>query len=427
MKRPLVLVVLAVVFCLVVMSNGSSAGPIEINYYLWDDPTFRNIVETFNGMQKEIHVKATYLPSMDYETKLTTMLAGGAEIDCWMQKRQSDMFPHYANGHIEPLDKYIRKYGTKIIPQSYLSHVSIDQRILAVPFRGAGYFTYYNKKLFAAAGLPTPTELVKKGQWTWEKFADTTRKLSSGDGRQYGACLYIWPQLTLFPAIQSGVEFITPQGELDLDPRSIAFSIKLRRDLEKTRAIIPLAELKATKLHYSRAFYEGNVGMLLIGEWFPGFMMAARDQGFLKGYTWNDWAITRVPCDQKSYVTMGNSTFNHLSARSKKKEAAFKFIAWMGSAEGARCVARNGILPAHVDAAVRAELAKVVPDKDSAMYLMENVPKIPLYYSVYGAQIEPALDILIDKYLSTGMTEEQFQRELVKSMQEIVDYTVVPR
>ena len=163
-------------------------------------------------------------------------------------------------------------------------------------------------------------------------------------------------------------------------------------------------------MHYSKAFYDGNVGMLLIGEWFPGYMMAARDQGLLRGYTWNDWAITRIPCNAETYTTMGNCTFNHISKRSKKKDAAFKFIAWMGSAEGAKFVARNGLLPAHVDEAVGVELAKVLPDKDSVKYLTENVPKIPLYYSVYGSQIEPALNLLLDRYLSTSMSEVRFLR-----------------
>ena len=57
------------------------------------------------------------------------------------------------------------------------------------------------------------------------------------------------------------------------------------------------------------------------------------------------------------------------------------------------------------------------------MYLTENVPKIPLYYSIYGSQIEPALNLLLDKYLSTGMSEVRFLQELEQSMKEIVRST----
>jgi ABC-type glycerol-3-phosphate transport system substrate-binding protein len=75
--------------------------------------------------------------------------------------------------------------------------------------------------------------------------------------------------------------------------------------------------------------------MLLIGEWYPGFMKSGRDQNLLQGYTWNDWGITRLPCDEKTYVTLGTPTFNHVTSYAKNKEAAFKFVAWMGGPEGA--------------------------------------------------------------------------------------------
>lgn len=38
-----------------------------------------------------------------------TLLAGGADVDCYMQKRQVDMFMQYKNGFIQPLDTYVKK------------------------------------------------------------------------------------------------------------------------------------------------------------------------------------------------------------------------------------------------------------------------------------------------------------------------------
>lgn len=422
MKKEYVLVFLAVLLATGIMPMGL-AGPIKIKYYLWDDPTYRNVVDTFNASQNRIFINAIYAPAADYETKLTTLLAGGADLDCYMQKRQADIFPHDKNGFIEPLDKYIyrHRFDMGLVRETYRAQIRVDGRILALPFRGAGYYTYYNRKLFAASGRLTPTELVKNGQWTWERFAETAKKLSSGDGKRYGAIVYTWPQITLFPAIQGGVEFITAQGALDLDPRLIDYSLKMRRDLEKAKAIMSLAEQRATRIHYSAAFYSGTAAMMLMGEWFPGYMITGRDNGLLQGFTWTDWAITRVPCNEAAYATMGNCTYNHIYTRSKNKDAAFEFIAWMAGAEGARVMAKAGFLPAYMDRPVAEALSMAVPDRESAAYLMEDVPKIPLYYSVYGSQIEANLNTLLDKYLATNMSEAQFETELKQAMTDIIN------
>ncbi len=423
MKRALVSVLAILTLVGVVIAAGAAHGPVEINYYLWEDANFRNVIAAFNASQNEVFVKAVYAPAADYETKLTTLLAGGANIDCFMQKRQADMFYHDRNGYLEPLNRYITRYGfdMKLIKEVYRQQIQIGGRILGLPFRGAGYYTYYNKKLFAAAGLPTPTELVKKGQWTWDKYAETAKELSSGDGKKYGAFIYSWPQITLLPAIQGGVEFITAKGKLDLDPRLIDYCIRMRRDLERAKAVMTLAEQRAAKMHYSTAFFNGNTAMMLMGEWFPGYMITGRDRGLLQGFTWNDWAVTRVPCDGKAYATMGNCTFNHICARSRNKDAAFKFIAWMAGAQGARVIAQAGLLPAYIDDAVRAVLAAIVPDRESADYFMENTVKTPIFYSIYGSQVEAALSSLLDRYLATDMTEVEFESELRNALTAIIE------
>lgn len=418
-----ILLVVCLVFLVMATVGVQAKNPIEINFYTWDDPANKPIVDAYNASQKEIFVKATYLPSAEYETKIITLLAGGATIDCYMQKRQPDMFQEINNGIIEPLDKYVAKYkyNTDDI-KPYIKQVTYNGKLVAIPFRGAGYYTYYNKKLFAAAGVPTPTEYVAKGQWTWDKFQEVAKKLSSGDGKQYGAVFHTWPQITLMPAIQSGVDFITPDGHVDLNSKLVLYSLRQRKNLEKAKAMLPLSEQIATKIHYSTAFYGGNVAMLLIGEWFPGFMIKGRDSNLLKGFTWNDWAITRVPCNNATYSTIGMTTFNHLCHSSKKKDAAFKFIAWMGSAEAGPVIAKSGFLPAVVDEKTLAVLGESVPDKDSLTYLTEKVPVVPQWFHKYGSKLETqALNPLVSQYLTTDMNDGDLIADMEKACKEVIN------
>lgn len=399
-------------------------GPIEINYYLWSDPTYKNIVDTFNASQNEIKVNATYLNSADYETKITTLLAGGAKIDCYMQKRQYDMFPHYRNGFIEPLDKYIQKYDYDLKKiESYLPQLELNKRIVGIPFRGSGYYVYYNKKVFQKANLPTPDVYVEKGEWTWDKFVEVSQKLASGDGTQYGAVMYTWSISTLMRIHQSGTKYITDDGRIDYDEKLVLDTFKMRKELEKSKSIIPLIELKTTQLHYSKAFYDGNAGMLIIGEWFPGMMKAGSEQGLLKGFAWKDWGITRIPCDYRDFVTVGACTFNHVYSRSKNKDAAFKFLAWMGSPEGAKVIAKEGFLPPIVTPEIEAQLAQVIPDRKSLEYFLEPAPRMIGMYNKYASQIETAFNKMIEEYLTTNLRDEDLIARLNRQFTEIIKST----
>ncbi len=428
--KGIIALLLLSVFAIVPMFAGggeeqptAAAGPQTVTYVLWQDPTYVNIVQAYNDSQSKIKVDPQIVTSADYETKLTTMLAGGVYMDAFMEKRQTDMFAQYDNGYIEPLDNYIKKnnYDTRGL-DSYKAAVTVDGKTLALPFRGARYYIYYNKKMFEAAGIDTPDKYVQRGEWTWKKFMEVAEKLSSGDGKRYGAFFYTWGQLNMFPAIQANVSFITRDGKIDIND-TVLQSFKMRKELEQKKAIMPYVDIVATKLHYSQAFYNGNVAMLPIGEWFPGFMLDGKKKDLLKGFTWDDWGVTRLPSDQQTYASVGAPTFNNIYSGSKNKDAAFSFIGWMGGADGAAIVAKNGFLPAMITPAVTEALSTVLPDKESLDYFTENVPVIPPYYTRYGSRVEQAILQTMQEYLLNDMTDSQVMGELRNKLQDIVNTT----
>ena len=406
-------------------STGTSAasGPQTVTYVLWQDPTYPNIVQAYNNAQSKIKVDMQVVTSADYETKLTTMLAGGVYMDAYMEKRQTDMFAQYANGYIEPLDSFIKKnnYDTSGL-DSYKSAVTIDGKVVAIPFRGAKYYIYYNKKMFQAAGLDTPDKYVQRGDWTWKNFVSLAEKLSSGDGNKYGAFFYIWGQLQVVPAVQDNVSFITQAGKIDTND-TVLQSYKMRKELEQKKAIMPFVDIVATKLHYSQAFFNGNVAMLPIGEWFPGMMLDAKNKGSLKGFTWDDWGVTRLPSDQPTYASIGAPTFNNISSGSKFKDAAFDFIGWMGGAQGATVVAKNGFLPAMMTPDVVSALKSAIPDAESLKYFTEKTAVIPPYYTRYGSRVEQVIINTMQEYLLNNMTDQQLMSGLNGKLQDIINTT----
>jgi len=396
-----------------ILSVGAYARDTII-YYLWDDPTYKNIVEEFNNSQDEIFVDAKIIPAKDYPSKILTLLAGGVKMDVYMNKRQVDIFPMIDNGYVEPLDELIKKYKFDLGGISvYKDIYTVDGEVYALPLRGASWYTYYNKRVFEQAGVPTPDTFVEKGKWTWEKFVEIAEQLATGDGKVYGALMYIWSLCQSIPATQRGIQYITADGKLDVDD-SLIYSFKIRKKMESKKAIMPLVELLVTKTHYSKAFWEGNVGMLLIGEWFPGMMIKARDENLLKGFTWHDWGLTRLPCNEAEYRTVGMPTCNHLHPDSKKKEIAFKFISWMAGAKGAEVVAKWGFLPPRSTPEVQKKLASVLPDEKSLKYFIEPKVVLPGWFNKYAPKLNTEIQKLMEEYLLTDMTDNQFMETVIK-------------
>ncbi|WP_319476467.1 ABC transporter substrate-binding protein [Marispirochaeta aestuarii] len=395
-------------------------GPTRVIFYLWDDPAYPPIIDAFNNSQDEVFVDAKWVSLNEYEAQISTLLAGGAEMDGYMQKRSTDIFAHYNNGYIAPVDELAAEFGFDLGEVAdYRDAISIDGNTLAIPFRGASWYCYYNKVIFEKAGIPTPDTYVEKGEWTWDKFIEVSAQLKEAlPELPYGSFMYTWGSANVIPALQNGIQFIDANGKVDIND-SLINSYLYRKELEERGLIMPLTETKVTKTHYSKPFYNGETGMLLIGSWFPGHMLSGRDDGLLEGYEWGDYSLTRLPCDEATYRTFGNPTFSHIHSKSDKKEAMFKFLAWMGGPEGAKIVAGNGLLPAYITDEVKAELSRILPDETAVKYYTEAKTVNPQFYNKYGSAVESELAAVMEEYLASDMSVSELRALLVKRLEQV--------
>ncbi len=404
-----------------------SQEKVSINFYGWSETYNQELVDAFNASQDEIEVTFVEIPTNDYDTKMATLLAGRAgDIDVYAQKALSSIHTQYKNGFVEPLDSYIEKsnYDLNAIASS-VDFMKSEGKMVALPFRFQAHYTYYNKKIFDQAGIPYPNTYVEKGEWTWDKFVEIGKALTDAVPDVYGALLFIWPGYQIFPHAQAGGEFIDDNGNIDLLREPLRTSMDVRKELEAHGALIPLKELRVSREHYSTIFYAGKTGMMIMGEWFPGFMQKGRDENLLQGYTWNDWALTRMPADTDEYTTIGAPVCAHVYSGSKKKDAAFTFLAWMSEADGGgKVMAKRGILPPAMNDDVKNILLSAFPDEESALYFTEDKPSFPAVPSnKYGSQIDQAISSTLDLYLYEGYTFDEYYAELEKKLQGIIDAT----
>ena len=431
MKKWLALFLLLSAAFTMVTANGkdeaasTEGGTETIDFYVWSDGNdeYSEFFDVFNSQDMDVKINPKYIVPADYESKLTTLLAGGVSMDAYMQKRQTDMFPQYNNGYIEPLNDLIESHNYDYSQiKAWDASISIDGNVVALPHRAGKYYTYYNVKPFEEKGLPTPTELVEKGEWTWDKFVELSEQLSENDGKTFGSHLYTWGSCQVYPAVQEGLQFITADGKVDVD-ESFLKSFQIRKTLEDGLDMPRLVDLKVTKTHYSQVFYTGAAPMLIIGEWFPGTVRNGFQKDLIKDFTLEDFRITRMPCDIPEYHSDGAATFGHVHAKSKKKDAAFEVLAWMASPAGALVEAKMGFLPPVVDANVMEVLAENVPDETSLEYFTEDIPVRPFFYNKYGSKVEQTIGRYIEMYLQGDISDADLIPEFKKEMQTIVDTT----
>jgi multiple sugar transport system substrate-binding protein len=198
----------------------------------------------------------------------------------------------------------------------------------------------------------------------------------------------------------------------------------MRRAMEANRSMWPLIDMKVSAVHYSKQFYDGQVAMVLMGEWFPGQILSGHREGVLRGWEWEtDWGLTRLPSDSDPYVTMGAPTFSHVTSYSRNKEAALKFIAWMGGPEGAEVAARAGVLPAMVNDSVKAVLAESIPCPVSLEFFVEDKIVFPMAYNRFGSRIENLINNIQEEYLLGRIPDNQFENRLRSGLEEIVRTT----
>ena len=139
--------------------------------------------------QPTIDVTLAHIPSQsDYRARLATDYAAGTPPDvALLSYRRAGAF--IAADQLDPLGPYLDASDV-IQPDDFypvtLESFTWNGELMCIPQNISSLVVYYNRDLFAAAGLPEPAD-----DWTWDDFLDAAVALTrdlDGDGAtdQYG-------------------------------------------------------------------------------------------------------------------------------------------------------------------------------------------------------------------------------------------------
>ncbi len=348
MKKALALILTAVLLLSAISFSLAEEGQ-KLTVVTWDAGTTPYLIaqkEAYEASHPGVTIEYVDVASQDYGIKATTMLEGKDASDVFMVKELDDIIKWQNQGFAEPLNAYVEKTGYDLsgfvgTEQNY----AVDGELYAVPFRSDFWVLYYNKDLFDAAQEPYPTN-----DMTWDAYADLAVRLTKNG--VYGTHYHTWLSAVANWTVADGVNTLADKNYDDL-----LYFYNLYQKLEDAGACMAYAELKASGLHYSAAFANGNIAMMPMGYWYVSTLI-----GYNKDGTCNfNWGIAAVPHADgvAAGSSFGNLTGAMINKNSANKDLAWDYISWLGGEEGAAATASVGARPAYVSENVASAMSSV--------------------------------------------------------------------
>lgn len=286
--------------CSTTTESGSSGGEAagQITYAIWDvnqKPAMEKLIKEFTAKNPKIDVKLQLIPWKDYWTKLKTQISSKTLPDVfWMNGPNFQLYA--ANNQLEPLTKVIEDKSLDMAnyPQQLVTMYSWEGVNYGVPKDYDTVAVWYNKKLFARAGVPEPT-----GDWTWADYQKTAKQITDklkGEGIWGSAEVFSNTASYYHSIAQAGGHVISPDGTRSGygDPKTQQ-GIQFWVDLIKSGACPDLNYL-AENPSYS-LFENGKAAMQWSGSWRVAPMAASPVKG--------DVAVVPLPREEKQATVGG--------------------------------------------------------------------------------------------------------------------------
>ena len=340
-------VLLAAIMMISLLAVPALAEDQVLTVVTWDATTTPYLIaqqEAFEASHPGVKLEYVDVASQDYAVKTTTMLEGGDTSDVYMIKEIDNLINWQAQGFAAPLDTAnYDMSGFKGTEKNY----AVDGVQYAIPFRSDFWVLFYNKDLFDAAGVEYPNN-----DMTWDQYAELAKKMTDKEKGIYGTHYHTWLSAVVNWEVCDG-ETTLADGTYD----GLAYFYRLYQDLEDYGACMSYADLKASGLHYSAAFANGNIAMMPMGYWYVSTLI-----GYNKDGTCNfNWGIAAVPhmIGLEPGSSFGNLTGAMINAKSEKKDLAWEYVSWLGGVEGAKATASTGARPAWVSEEVATAMSSV--------------------------------------------------------------------
>ena len=329
--------------------QATAAQTSELTFIFAANPdeakTRQKVIDAFAALNPDIKI-TTQRYGDDSVQQILTACAGGACPDVLMTFEI--FYPALAErgiyADLTPFIEADSDFKASVMPdypKDLVNAFLYDGKQIALPEQFAGMWLFYNKKLFADAGVEPPPADWNDASWTFDKFLDAAKKLTkgSGDTAQYGFVDGWAPFLsqTLF-AMNNGVAWfdppVNPTTTNMRDDRFVA-GLQVYADLACVQKVAPAAD-QAASLSATDLFTSGRAGMMLGGHFLWPTLVNAKDLDFDVG------VLPVGPAGSTPKSDIGTTGIG-ISEASKNKDAAWRFVKFFTGPEGQKIIAESGL------------------------------------------------------------------------------------
>jgi multiple sugar transport system substrate-binding protein len=266
--------------------NAGSKENITLRMTVWGSPEevapYKKAIQNFEAKHTNVKVELQHIAA-DYDTKLTTMVAGNDVPDIAMMESGTIAFPMAEQGKFYNLQEFLNT-DADISPDTLVPNITYSLEPGNVIGIGPGpesFGLFYNEDIFKEAGIEPPPSNVADA-WTWDEFVEVAKKLTVDTNgktaadpdfdpkkiKQYGANLSTWWGVYSNFIYSNGGDFISADGKtFALNQPEAVEALQKIADLMNVHHVSPSPVQSKNIPATNVALQTKKVAMTVDGQW----------------------------------------------------------------------------------------------------------------------------------------------------------------
>lgn len=396
-------------------TSGKSGTVTEIRFTEWDGgetlKVYESIADAFNKENPDIHVTIMNIPD-EYDTKITTMVAGNDIPEISMLDAAALLFPYAEEGIVLNMNDFIQKdasFDSSILMDQFKYNLTSDY-LAGYGIGSENICMFFNPALFEKYGVEEPPAKYSDA-WDWDTFVENAKKLTiDKNGKNalstdfdsenidvYGLSFDKWWAMYMPFVTSNGGSFLSEDGKsLTLTDKAAIDALQKMQDLIYVDHVAPTPTQSQNMPGLSEAIATNKVAMQISGQWSNESLMT-------DGISYNVAALPKMGDKAGTLATFGSVALMNTG----KADAAWEFVKYLLSEGACMPLYQSGLwLPTTAPEYNEEFIKSFVGENHPANYLdsivapmMDNTAAspVPLYvrnFNKINDALTPAFDVI---------------------------------